>query len=89
MTQRRLLLAFAACAGLALTVAAVLETTEAKARGFARERRARFHDSLPGHAALQAALAEARAQDNGGFNLDMWGHGGRSRRRGRRGRLHG
>jgi uncharacterized protein GlcG (DUF336 family) len=27
---------------------------------------------LPNHAALQAALAKARADDNGGFNLDMW-----------------
>ena len=29
--------------------------------------------SLPDHAALKAALAEARAQSNGGLNLDMWG----------------
>ena len=28
---------------------------------------------LPSHAQLQAALAWARAQMNGGFNLDMWG----------------
>jgi hypothetical protein len=28
---------------------------------------------LPTHAQLQAALAYARAQANGGFNLDMWG----------------
>ena len=28
---------------------------------------------LPSHAQLQAALANARAQSNGGFNLDMWG----------------
>ena len=27
---------------------------------------------LPSHADLQAALAAARAQANGGFNLDMW-----------------
>ena len=30
-------------------------------------------DQLPGHAALKAALAAARAANNGGFNLDMWG----------------
>ena len=30
-------------------------------------------DKLPGHAALKAALTAARAVDNGGFNLDMWG----------------
>jgi uncharacterized protein GlcG (DUF336 family) len=29
-------------------------------------------DGLPDHAALQAALKKARAEDNGGFNLDMW-----------------
>ena len=28
---------------------------------------------LPTHAQLQAALSAARAQSNGGFNLDMWG----------------
>jgi uncharacterized protein GlcG (DUF336 family) len=28
---------------------------------------------LPTHAQLQSALAAARAQSNGGFNLDMWG----------------
>jgi len=28
---------------------------------------------LPSHAALQTALKAARAQANGGFNLDMWG----------------
>jgi uncharacterized protein GlcG (DUF336 family) len=28
---------------------------------------------LPDHAKLQSALAYARAQMNGGFNLDMWG----------------
>jgi uncharacterized protein GlcG (DUF336 family) len=28
---------------------------------------------LPSHSQLQAALASARAQMNGGFNLDMWG----------------
>lgn len=28
---------------------------------------------VPGHAALHAALAAARANSNGGFNLDMWG----------------
>ena len=28
---------------------------------------------LPSHAQLQAALAAARNQTNGGFNLDMWG----------------
>lgn len=30
-------------------------------------------DALPNHAALKAALTEARKQDNAGFNLDMWG----------------
>ncbi len=29
--------------------------------------------ALPSHHQLQAALANARAQSNGGFNLDMWG----------------
>ncbi|MFC5865554.1 heme-binding protein [Acidicapsa dinghuensis] len=28
---------------------------------------------LPAHGQLQSALAAARAQSNGGFNLDMWG----------------
>lgn len=28
---------------------------------------------LPSHATLRAALVQARAQANGGFNLDMWG----------------
>jgi uncharacterized protein GlcG (DUF336 family) len=28
---------------------------------------------LPGHAALRNALSQARAQKNGGFDLDMWG----------------
>jgi hypothetical protein len=28
---------------------------------------------LPGHVALESALSGARAQANGGFNLDMWG----------------
>jgi hypothetical protein len=28
---------------------------------------------LPGHDALRSALVNARNQDNGGFNLDMWG----------------
>ena len=28
---------------------------------------------LPTHAQLQSALATARNQTNGGFNLDMWG----------------
>ena len=27
---------------------------------------------LPTHAALKAALTEARQADNGGFDLDMW-----------------
>ncbi len=29
--------------------------------------------ALPGHAAVKAALIEARNTDNGGLNLDMWG----------------
>ncbi len=29
--------------------------------------------NLPDQAALKAALTEARKQENGGFNLDMWG----------------
>lgn len=29
--------------------------------------------NLPSHEALKKALIEARKQDNGGFNLDMWG----------------
>lgn len=29
--------------------------------------------NLPSHDALKKALTEARKQDNGGFNLDMWG----------------
>ena len=30
-------------------------------------------DGLPSHAELKAALATARNENNGGFNLDMWG----------------
>ena len=30
-------------------------------------------NDLPDHAALVTALEAARAEDNGGFNLDMWG----------------
>ena len=30
-------------------------------------------DGLPSHAELKGALATARNEDNGGFNLDMWG----------------
>jgi len=30
-------------------------------------------EGLPTHSQLQTALAAARAQSNGGFNLDMWG----------------
>jgi uncharacterized protein GlcG (DUF336 family) len=30
-------------------------------------------NGLPSHGALRAALGAARAQPNGGFNLDMWG----------------
>jgi uncharacterized protein GlcG (DUF336 family) len=30
-------------------------------------------EGLPTHDQLKAALTAARAQDNGGFNLDMWG----------------
>ncbi len=29
--------------------------------------------SLPSYAALRTALIQARNQNNGGFNLDMWG----------------
>lgn len=32
-----------------------------------------FCAKLPNHAQLEAALSFARAQSNGGFNLDMWG----------------
>jgi hypothetical protein len=30
------------------------------------------YSELPTHAALKAALTEARQADNGGFDLDMW-----------------
>lgn len=30
-------------------------------------------NKLPGHDELQSALKQARSQDNGGLNLDMWG----------------
>ncbi len=36
-----------------------------------RPRRDR-HPDLPSHAALRAALTEARNEENGGFGLDMW-----------------
>src|SRR5277367_553212 len=30
-------------------------------------------EGLPSHSTLKAALIAARQEDNGGFNLDMWG----------------
>ena len=40
--------------------------------GFGTARAGSECSGLPSHAALKAALQSARAQANGGFNLDMW-----------------
>ena len=55
--------------GVALVACVVLGGIAARADG---ERPAACRD-VPSHAALRAALEAARAQANGGFNLDMWG----------------
>jgi uncharacterized protein GlcG (DUF336 family) len=55
--------------GLALVVCVVLGGIAARADG---DGPAPCRD-VPSHAALRAALESARAQPNGGFNLDMWG----------------
>jgi uncharacterized protein GlcG (DUF336 family) len=65
MTKRGfLIVVLATCAGLqayaqASTAVAVDEVSACK--------------QLPTHSQLQSALVAARAQSNGGFNLDMWG----------------
>ncbi len=51
-----------------LTLAAALFSTI-----FAAPAMADHCDHLPDHKALKAALTEARKENNGGFNLDMWG----------------
>lgn len=68
-------------AGSVLLVTAVAGLSIAVARGAGRERSADVSAltstgacaGLPGHDALRNALVNARVQDNGGFNLDMWG----------------
>lgn len=40
---------------------------------YARSDNSKDCSQVPTHSALQAALATARAEANGGFNLDMWG----------------
>ena len=61
-----LFIAIAASVGSTSALAATAETN----RGAAL---ATGCNGLPGHDALQNALSFARAQGNGGFNLDMWG----------------
>ena len=65
---------------LFIAIAATLASTSALARPAETDRgvassAASGHGctGLPGHDALQNALSFARAQGNGGFNLDMWG----------------
>ena len=41
-------------------------------RGVAAPPEQACSDGLPSHAELTAALGDARNDDNGGFNLDMW-----------------
>jgi uncharacterized protein GlcG (DUF336 family) len=66
---------------LIATIAATLAIAAGAARGADRERSGDVSAlagtgacaGLPGHDALRSALAQARGQDNGGFDLDMWG----------------
>lgn len=65
MSKTRLLLsAFTLAASLAATTPAQAQPSVDVTSACAQ---------LPSHAQLQAALSYARAQSNGGFNLDMWG----------------
>src|SRR6185503_1741679 len=64
-----------------MTVVATLGIAGAVARGADNDRSGDFAAAasggscagLPGHDALRSALVNARGQDNGGFDLDMWG----------------
>jgi uncharacterized protein GlcG (DUF336 family) len=59
-------------AALALAAASCLGMGTARADDQASDVQAACAD-LPSHSQLHAALSAARAQMNGGFNLDMWG----------------
>jgi uncharacterized protein GlcG (DUF336 family) len=64
-----------------MTVVATLAIAAAGARGADRDRSAEVTTAdassacagLPGFSALRRELVNARNQENGGFNLDMWG----------------
>jgi uncharacterized protein GlcG (DUF336 family) len=59
-----------------LTLALVGSFAAASSVALADSDHSKSHNScasLPGHAALKAALTAARNQANGGFDLDMWG----------------
>jgi uncharacterized protein GlcG (DUF336 family) len=64
---RRSLCAFAMLAPL------VAVDATAQGEGAAPRSGSNACNKLPGHAELKAALSAARAEANGGFNLDMWG----------------
>lgn len=53
--------------------AATAEDETANATTATGNNNSNFCAGLPSHDALQTALESARAQSNGGFNLDMWG----------------
>ena len=64
-----------------VTIIATLGIAGVAARGADRDRSGDVSTAdatgacagLPGHSALRSALVNARGQDNGGFDLDMWG----------------
>jgi len=61
---------------LTLGASAYLSLNIANARDIADDQEGDVQSAcsqLPSHSQLHAALAAARAQSNGGFNLDMWG----------------
>lgn len=62
----------AAIAGIALTLGLTLGATTAMADNEAQGASRPGCAALPDHHVLQTALEYARAQSNGGFNLDMW-----------------
>src|SRR5690606_4884886 len=65
MKLRRSIVLAASAAPIALF--SVVGTTQDQEGG------SRNCSALPSHAQLRAALIEARGQNNGGFDLDMWG----------------
>jgi uncharacterized protein GlcG (DUF336 family) len=65
MNLRRSIVLAASAAPIALF--SVVGTTQDQEGG------SRNCSALPSHAQLRAALIEARGQNNGGFDLDMWG----------------